>query len=188
MRNDGLLVILQILMWLQIFLIGTGRGIKELYSHYIYLVPAPSFSKIVWSNLEIVCKVFVESLFIFGVVCAITGGHPLLAAATGFVYTLFSLLLLGVNYLSLRLTSADLSTGVLMLLYVLAVMLVMAPGIALAVVTSVFLLDSFLAAPWDLLAGLAVLAVWELAAAFACFALSKGALHSCDMPVIKPRG
>ncbi|MDR1572849.1 MAG: putative ABC exporter domain-containing protein, partial [Clostridiales Family XIII bacterium] len=160
------------------------------YAHYIYLVPASSFSKIVWSNLEIVCKVLVESLFIFGVVCAITGEHPLVAVFCGLVYTLFSLLLLGVNYLSLRLTGADLSAGLLVFIYIVAVVLIMLPGIALAFVTGVFLVSAFLSAPapLGLLAGLAVLAVWELAAALVCFALSRSALHNCDMPVIKPRG
>ncbi|MDR1603904.1 MAG: putative ABC exporter domain-containing protein [Gracilibacteraceae bacterium] len=187
LRRDGLSLILQLLMWMQIFLIGTGRGLKELYMHYIYLIPAPSFAKIVWSNLETVGKVFGESLFIFGVVAALTGGHPLLAAAAVVVYTLFSLLLLGVNCLWLRLVGVDLSAGVLLLLYVVAVMLIMAPGIALALFASAFLLGDLLAAPWDLFVGLAVLAAWELAAALVCFALARGVLHNCDMPVPKLR-
>ncbi len=34
-------------------------------------------------------------------------------------------------------------------------------------------------------AGLAVLAVWELIAGIGCFALAKGVLHDCDMPVMR---
>jgi hypothetical protein len=64
--EDGALVVLmQSLMWAQVFLIGTGRGLKELYSHYLYLIPESSFSKVVWSNLETVLKTSVESLAIF---------------------------------------------------------------------------------------------------------------------------
>jgi hypothetical protein len=43
-------------------------------------------------------------------------------------------------------------------------------------------------APWGPPVGLAALAVWELLAALVCFALSKGALHNCDMPVVRNKG
>jgi hypothetical protein len=181
-ENGVLLRILQILMWMQIFLIGTGRGMKELLLHYIYLIPESSFSKIVWSNLEIVFRVFVEGVFIFGVAGAIAGEHPLFICVSALVYTLFSLLLISVNYLSMRWTGADLGAGFLLFLYTLAVMLIMLPGIVLAIVTGVLM-----GAPWGPLAGLGVLAVWELIAALVCFALSKGALHNCDMPVVRPK-
>ncbi|MDR2354745.1 MAG: putative ABC exporter domain-containing protein [Clostridiales Family XIII bacterium] len=180
MRSDGLFLILQILMWTQVFLIGTGRGLKELYMHYIYLIPESSFSKIVWSNLEIAFKVLVEALFIFGLAGAILGEHPLYTAVFAAVYVLFSFLLLGVNYLSLRFTGADLSTGLLLLIYFLTVLLAMLPGLVLAGVFAFV----FSVAPW---VPPAVLAAWELVAALACFALSRGILHSCDMPVIKPQ-
>jgi hypothetical protein len=180
MKSGGLFMILQVLMWIQLFLIGTGRGMKELYTHYIYLIPESSFSKIVWSNLEIAFKVLVEALFIFGLAGAIMGETPPVTAAFIAAYTLFSLLLIGVNYLSLRFTGADLSTGLLLFIYVLTVLTAMLPGLALAAVLAFV----FAAAPW---VPPAVLAAWELIAALACFALSRGILHSCDMPVIKPR-
>jgi hypothetical protein len=173
----GILIILQILMWMQIFLIGTGRGLKELYSHYIYMIPESSFSKIVWSNLEIVFKVLVESLLIFGLSGALLGvGVPLAAAAIA-VYTLFSLLLLGINYLSLRWIGADISAGLLIFFYTFAVLLVMLPGLGLAILASAAL-------GGGMAAGFAVLAAWELIAGLACFALSRGILHRCDMPSV----
>ncbi|MDR2770610.1 MAG: putative ABC exporter domain-containing protein [Clostridiales Family XIII bacterium] len=183
-NSDGaaLPIILQVLMWMQIFMIGTGRGLKELYMPYIYLIPESSFSKIVWSNLEITFKVLVESLLVFGVAGAISGENPLFTAACAAVYVLFSFLLLGVNYLFMRLTGVDLSAGLLLFLYFVAVLLVMLPGLGLG-----FLALAFVADPWGPLVCLGILAVWELAAGLTCFALSRSVLDCCDMPVVKPR-
>jgi hypothetical protein len=173
----GLLLPLQILMWMQIFLIGTGRGLKELYSHYIYLIPEPSFAKIVWSNVEIVVKVLGESMLMFITAGLIMGETPLTLAAVIAVFVMFSLLLLGVNYISLRFTGADISTGMLMMLYAFAVMLIMLPGLVVGIALAISLEND--------LVGLCVIAVWELLAALVCFALSRGILHLCDMPVVK---
>ncbi len=181
-ENSGIIILLQILMWMQIFLIGTGRGLKELYSHYIYLIPESSFRKIVWSNLEIMLKVVVESLIIFVVSGLITGAPIILIAAAVVVYTLFSFLLLGINYLSLRWTGADISTGLLIFIYTIAVVVIMLPGLAGAIlIGSMFGEIGFLI-------GMGILAIWELVAALGCFALSKGILHHCDIPVMKTGG
>jgi hypothetical protein len=181
-KDSGSVVILQVLMWMQIFFIGMGRGLKELYSPYIYLIPEPPFPKIVWSNLEVVFKIFVESLFIFVIAGFITGEAPSLTVAAIAAYTMFALLLIGVNCVSLRFTGADISMGLLMFIYVIAVLVIIAPGVVLAVVTG-----AFIGGPYGTCAGLAVLTLWELAAALVCFALSKGVLHNCDMPAVKPK-
>ncbi len=185
LRGDGgggILVLLQVLMWMQIFFIGTGRGLKELYSHYIYLIPESSFHKIVWSNLEIMLRILVESLAIFCVAGLIMGAPLLLTVASIVVYTLFSFLLLGINYLSLRWTGADISMGLLIFIYTIAVIVIMLPGLAAAIVIVIWLGET------GILFGMGVLAIWELIAALGCFALSKGVLHHCDMPVMKTGG
>ncbi|HWQ80436.1 MAG TPA: putative ABC exporter domain-containing protein [Anaerovoracaceae bacterium] len=177
--DGGILILLQILMWMQIFFIGTGRGLKELYSHYIYLIPVSSFRKIVWSNLEIMFRVLVESLVVFCLAGFITGDPVLLTVLSFAVYTLFSFLLLGINYLSLRWTGADISAGLLIFIYTIVVVVIMLPGlIAAIVVGSIF-------GGAGVLAGLGILALWELITGLGTFALSKGILHHCDMPVLR---
>ncbi|MEL7568147.1 MAG: putative ABC exporter domain-containing protein [Dehalobacterium sp.] len=175
----GIITILQILMWIQIYMIGSGRGLKELYSHYIYLIPESSFRKIVWSNLEIAFKVLVESIAIFGVSGLVMGENVLLIILTIVVYTLFSFLLLGINYVSMRWTGADISVGMLMILYTFAVIIIMLPGLVAAIA-----LGSMIEGI-GVLIGMGVLALWELIAGLGCFALSKGILHNCDMPVLR---
>ena len=180
---DGeLMMVLQILMWMQIFLIGTGRGLRETYTHYIYMIPESSFKKIIWSNMETVAKTLLESVLIFGIGGVLTGTGAVLMLGSIVVYTLFSVLLLGVNYLSMRFTGANISSGLLIMIYCLAVMLFIAPGVAAAVITAAAIgerlewrLDSF------------VLSAWELIAGAVCFLLSKGVLGNCDLPTMKPR-
>jgi hypothetical protein len=171
---------MQILMWFQIMLIGTGRGLKETYSHYIYLIPESSFKKILWSNMEIMARTFLESVLIFGIGGALTGTPVVYILACILTYTLFSLLLLGVNYLLMRFSGANVSMGLLVLIYYLAVVLVMLPGIVAAIITGVLLGGDF-----GYLFGVLVLAGWELAAGLGCFALSAGVLHNCDMAVLR---
>ena len=178
-ESDGILTLLQILMWIQIFKIGTGRGLQELYIHYIYLIPASSLHKIIWSNLEIVFKVLVESLAIFGIAGLILGEPFGMVAVAILVYTLFSFLLLGINYLSLRWTGVDISSGLLVFIYIIGVIVIMLPGLLPAIVIGSKIEGT------GVLIGLAVLALWELLAAVGCFALSKGVLHNTDMPVLR---
>jgi hypothetical protein len=177
--GGALLTILQILMWFQVFMIGTGRGLKELYSHYVYMIPEPSFDKIVWSSAEIVFKVAVESLLAFGIAGFIIGEPPLLIVSAVAVHTLFALMLVGINYLSMRWTGADINYGLLVFIYVLGVIIVMLPGLVPAIIVG------SIEADWAVYAGLGILAGWELFVSVVCFASSRGILHKCDLPSVK---
>jgi len=178
---SDLLIILQILMWIKLFTIGVGRGLKETYSHYIYMIPEPSFSKILWSNMEPMAKTLVEGVLVFAVSGIVIAASPLLVIACILAYTLFALLLLGVNYLYMRLTGADISSGILITIYFVAVAVFIAPGIVLGVLTA-----SVIGGGVGAFLGVFVLALWELAVGLGCLALSKGVLHNCDMTSLKP--
>ena len=175
-------ILLQILMWFQVFLIGTGRGLKETYSHYIYMIPEPPLKKLVWSNIEVILKVTVESVLIFGIAGIITGENVLLILLAISTYSLFSFLLLAVNYLSLRFTGANMNAGFLIILYMLAVAIIMMPGLIGAIFASVLFEN------WGGIVALIILSIWELLAALICFNAAKGILHNCDMAVIRQTG
>ncbi len=177
------LIVMQILMWMQIFLIGTGRGLKDTYSHYIYMIPASSFSKIIWSNMEVMLRVFVESLLIFipiGIITKTAVPMVLLCIAA---YTLFSFLLLGVNYVSMRFLGTNISMGVMILIYYLMVVIAILPGLVPAIIVGVSIGGNV-----GVLIGVLILAAWELLAGVILFALAKGVLHACDMPSVKSMG
>ncbi len=180
--GSNCIMIMQILMWMQIFLIGNGRGLKELYAHYIYLIPEPSVSKIIFSNMEIALRTLVESIFMFGISGFILGDNILVILGVIICYVLFSMLLVAINYLSMRLTDANISNGILIFIYILAVVIIILPGVIPALIVG-YSVGGVLGT----LIGLLILSSWELIAGFVCFFLSKGILHNCDMPVIKPK-
>ncbi|MDR1206477.1 MAG: putative ABC exporter domain-containing protein [Peptococcaceae bacterium] len=178
--SGDILTLLFVLPWIQIVLIGTGRGLKDLYSHYIYMIPESSFKKIIWSNMEIMARTLIENVLMFVIAGLIARADILSVAVCVVVYTLFSYLLLSVNYVIMRFTGADVSSGALLLIYYLAVILVMIPGIAATAAVSLFAGGAA-----GFVLELTVLAAWELLAGTAGFALSKGVLHDCDMAMIK---
>ena len=175
-------ILLFSLPWCQIFLIGTGRGLKDLYSHYIYMIPESSFKKIIWSNMEIMARTLIENVLMFVIAGLILHSHILYIAVCIIAYTLFSYLLVGANYAIMRFTGADVSSGMLLLIYYFAVMLVIAPGVVLAI-----LIGTMVGGEAAFLLGLFTLSVWELLAGTICFALSKGVLHNCDMAMVKTK-
>jgi hypothetical protein len=180
-RHDetGPLALMPALLWIQIFRAGMGRGMQELYSPVLYLIPAAPFSKILWISLEQVFKTLVEAAAMFAAAGIIMGVSPWIAAEEALVYTLSCPLLIGINILSLRWTGTSLSAGIMLLLYGLTAMLFMLPGLIGAAFAYVF---------WGLPAALGVFAAWETLAALGCFALSRGILHRCDMPVVRAPG
>lgn len=179
--SGDLLIVLQILMWLQIFMVGTGRGLLELYTHYLYMAPASPFQKIIWSNMELMVRTVAEGVLFLGIPGVIMGSNFLVILGSVAVYTLFTLLLLGINYLSMRWTEADLSQGMLLLLYFFGVLLFMLPGLAGALIVG-FSIGGLAGS----LLALLILSAWELIAALVCFALSKDILHNCDIASMKP--
>ena len=126
-----------------------------------------------------VFKVLVESLAIFGIAGLIIGEPFEMVVAAIAVYTLFSYLLLGINLLFMRWTGADISSGILIFIYTIAVMVIMLPELIAAIVIGSMIEGV------GVLIGLGVLALWELLAAIGCFALSQGVLHNSDMPALK---
>ncbi|MCL1810239.1 MAG: putative ABC exporter domain-containing protein [Clostridiales bacterium] len=172
-------IILFVAMWMQLVFIATGRGIKELLYHHIYLIPENSLAKLLWSNAESLLRVFFESLIMFTAAGLFLKTEIPVIAGCILAYTLFTLVLLGANYLSMRLFMVVVSRGILFFLYILAVAAVMAPGIAIFAILSALVGQTL---------GLLALALWEAAVSLAFFALSKGVLHNCDIVTVKEIG
>ena len=170
---DSIAVILQIVMWIQLFMVGTGRGVSELSSHYIYMIPAPPFTKLLWNNWEAVAKVTAESLVAFTAAGIILQAPPLMIAAAIWTYIAFTLMLIGLNHLILRWAGIAKSAGILAVMYLLIVALIMLPGLIPALIIG-FMYGAAI--------GIGILALWLTLAALGCFWLSKGILHRCDMP------
>ncbi|MDL2219815.1 putative ABC exporter domain-containing protein [Ruminococcaceae bacterium OttesenSCG-928-O06] len=175
-QEGGLITILITTMMMRMFLVGTGLGLKELYTHYIFMVPASSFAKIVWSNLELCIKSLAESVIAFVAAGLIMGASAVEILLCVVVTAVFTVLLVSVNLLSMRMFASVLSQGLLLTFYMLFVLLVMAPGIVGAV-----LLGMVVGGLGGLAAGLGVLTLWQLLLSALFFFLARGVLHNCDM-------
>jgi hypothetical protein len=176
----NLVMITAFMMYLQMMKIGSGRGLKEIYSHYIYLAPQPPFLKIVWSNVETMIKAFVEAVLVFAVSGVLLGEAWYVIAAAILSYSLYSLFVLSVNYLSMRFAGPDISPVVLIVLYMRGMVFVMAPGVIPAIVVGILI-----GGPLGTAAGLLIVSAWVTLMAGVCFYAARGILHNCDMPVVK---
>ncbi|MDR1687656.1 MAG: putative ABC exporter domain-containing protein [Clostridiales bacterium] len=173
---------LAVMMWSQLFLIGQGRGIRETFSHYIFMVPENPFKKIVWISLEVMLKVIGESIVVFALICTIGGESYLLGAAAAIAFSAFSFMIVALNFVSFRFTGSDINAGLLIMLYMFGIILIMVPGIIAAVVAGVLFPEFGLYLP------IAALTAWEIAIALVCFFLSRSVLHNCDMVVARQVG
>ena len=127
-EGGGLLSSLIATMMMRTFLVGTGMGLKELYNHYIFMIPESSFAKLVWSNLELGLKSLLESIFAYSIAGVLMGEGVGIIVASIAMTTLFSVLLVSINLLSMRIFSNVISQGLLLTLYFMFVLLAMAPG------------------------------------------------------------
>ena len=178
----ALVVLLQMLLWVQLFMVGTGKGLLELYSHHIYLVPAPPLPKLLWANMEVVFKTMLEGILFLVVPGVIMQLSFSVIFMTWLTFVLFTLFLLGINFVTLRWTGGQMSQGLLMVLYVFLVLIALAPGLALAM-----FFGFTTGGEMGILSGLTALSAWELLAALGLLWLSRGLLHNCDLPTMKPK-
>ena len=179
--SDGtgnILGMLITLCFMKMFTSGMGKGYLEPYTHYIYLVPDSPFMKWLWANMESMLKVAVESVLIFGIAGVIMGAPIGLMVACAVCYVIFTFYDIGVSLTILRFTGAQKGAVLLIVVQLAAAIVPLVPGVVAAVFVGIL-------APAAVAMTLAVLtaAAWMLLVGVGCFALSKGVLHDCDMPV-----
>jgi hypothetical protein len=174
--GDGLVWVLGALMVIETMVIGSGPFAKDMYSPYIYLIPRSPVSKMAWAGLQPVLKAAVEGLVPLVVAAVIWSSPPAAALAAVGAYLGYLVLLIAVTYLSMRWAGVDLGALLQMVVSLGSIIIIMAPGVVAAVV-----LNLLVTTPVALVA----LMGWELLSAAGCFALARGILHNCDMPVVK---
>ncbi|MCL2528310.1 MAG: putative ABC exporter domain-containing protein [Defluviitaleaceae bacterium] len=175
-----LLSMLITLMSLKMFTIATGRGLLETYNHYIYLVPNPPFKKWVWANMETMFKVAVESFVIFTAAGIIVGAPLWTTVAAMAAFVLFAFFMLGITLATMRITETNLNTMLLLTVYFATVLIPLAPGAIGAIIVASMAPEAL-----AFTLGIATLSAWMLLLGAGCFAISKGMLHNCDLPVVK---
>jgi hypothetical protein len=149
---------------------ASDRGVLEIYSHYIYLMPERPIVKLVWANTAGMAVSALQGLIILTIPGFMLGAHPAIVAGAVVVYAVFPVMLLGLLGVFFRLTGGGFAKSeVLTTLFTLFVMLVIAPGII-----AIFIVGT---AP-----GLAILALWQALTGGASLAISRGIIGRNDMP------
>jgi hypothetical protein len=161
-------------LFIQAGTVKLGECGRELGMHYLYLAPEPPAEKLLWANLAGFLRFLLEGALLFGGAGLILGAAPGLVLGSMLCYALFSLKLLGLNCLALRVSGVDISGELFSFLYIAAAMATSVPGFVLGLAAAVR--TSRLA---PLLIGMCA---WESLAGLICFALSAGLLNNGDMP------
>ena len=133
MRSLGLIPVLAFSLYMQIFSVSLGRFTKELAKPFIYLVPEPPVKKLFWSMRE--------SLTGFALDAVITAIPVGLLLGTGvpeiIVFALarfsFSVLILGSNLAGERIFGNIVTKMLILTFYFITVIVMAAPGAALAI-------------------------------------------------------
>ncbi len=111
------------------FLNAAGDWTLELMKPYIYLVPEKPFDKLFWASMSTLMMPVIDGAVIFTALCVILRANPftalicvLIYASMGFVYT-------AANVLSQRVFGQLANKGLIMILYMILLVVLMAPGI-----------------------------------------------------------
>ena len=178
--GNPLLLILQYFAMLQAITVAMSPSLRELHTHCIYLIPEPPLAKLVWNSLPFVLKSCVESILVLGIAGIILRENPLIIAGAILASAMFALMLAGIIIFGLRWASVNLSAGVLTFLNMMIAIIALLPGLIPAFIAAIVIKGNA-----GIAAALAIVSLWEIFAAFVCFALSKGILDNCDMPTAK---
>jgi len=135
LRNEGIAPVFAFSSYMQIFSVALGRLTRELTKPYIYLIPEPPFKKLLHAMREMLPSSLLEALIIFIPVAFILKLSLLDTVLCIVARLSFALLFTSGNILMERIWSGASKTLAIFLFFVV-MMLLAAPGVALAVVLS----------------------------------------------------
>ncbi len=165
-------------VYLLFFQTAGGDWSRELEKPYLYLVPEAPFPKLFWAGLSTVLKPAVDGVVAFSALCAVLRANPFMALACMLVYAAFGFLFTAGSVLSRRVLGGVPNRGLVMMLSLLLLLLVTAPGAA-GTWGLVFLLKTPSAGAAPLLAALP-LVCWNLLASLLLFYGCRNLLSSFE--------
>jgi hypothetical protein len=160
-------------VYVLLFSNAMGEWSRELTKPYLYLMPASPLKKLLWASLTTLLKPLVDGALVFTAAGVIVGAGPALIAVCALMYASFGAVFTACNLLSQRVFGQMANRGLIMMLYMLMLLLIVAPGVAAGVV-----LYYALQTPGFVM-GLPVIA-WNLLASAGIYALCHGILHDME--------
>ena len=170
-----LAIVLGVELYILMFMSMAGDWARELSKPYIYLVPEKPLAKLFWACATSMLKPFADGAVVFAVLCAVLQADPLTALGAVLVYGSFGFLLTAASVLFQRLFGSPPGHGLLTFVFILAILILSAPGIA----CSAFLIFAASDLPW-ILYGLPAVLLNALIS-FGVFAACRNVLQTAEM-------
>lgn len=137
MREYGLMPILIFSSYMLLFSVGTGRWARELLMPLVYLAPERPYTKLMWLLRQSLEGYLLEAALLFIPVGLMVGAGPIEIVAAVLCRWSFSLLYMAGNMVTERLFGGVSVKMFQLLLYIVVMLVLAAPGIVLAVLASV---------------------------------------------------
>ncbi|SHI21510.1 Putative ABC exporter [Sporobacter termitidis DSM 10068] len=137
MKRAGISAIFATAVFFQIFTTALGRFNKELTKPFIYMLPEPPLKKMLFALAEVLPSTIAEALIIFIPVALIVGASPLDTVLCIVARLSYAFLITVGNIVVERLWGGSGSKMAVMLLYFAILLVMAAPGIALAVIPAI---------------------------------------------------
>ena len=173
--NIVMVSVLAMCVYMLFFFNAAGEWSKELMKPYLFLVPEPPFQKLLWASMTSVLRPALEGVIVFAVVWAVIGCSPLTAVMCMLSYASFGFLFTASNLLSERLLGQMANKGLILVLYLLMLLVIIAPGLAAAILLKVYLP----AMPGALMA--LPLAMWNVLVSLGIYAVCRNTLHDMEL-------
>lgn len=135
-KQDGLIPVFALSVYLSIFSTAFSRSLKELTLHYAYLIPAKPALKLLAIFTESILKTAVESTIIFIIIGLIYDASVAEILICIFARTSFGILFLAVNILIEKFLKGAMSRVIMIVLYFIILAVLGAPGIIIGVLLS----------------------------------------------------
>lgn len=132
LKENGLLPIMAFSIYLMIFSMGTQRFAWELQKPYVYLIPEPPLKKIIFTILETLPNIALESIITFIPVTIIVGASPIECLMCIIARISFGALFVAGDIAIERVWGGSLSRIAGFFLYLLCNIILALPGIVLA--------------------------------------------------------
>ena len=137
MRDVGIVGIFAMATYMQLFSVALGRFPKELAKPYIYLIPESPLKKLLYAIKEGLVSNTVEAVVLFAIAGIIIQANPIEIVLCIAARITFSLLFTAANIAVERVFGSATSKVLTMLFYILVVLLMLIPGVALIILFSV---------------------------------------------------
>lgn len=129
-------------VYMQFFSAHTGRWVRELTLPYVYMVPQSPFKKLFYVCLEGIEKIIIEAVLLFAIIGVVVQLPVIEVIVCIFARIGFGLLFIAGNFLTERLLGSTGNKFIILGFYFLALLIIIAPGLAIGGVVGFFLANT----------------------------------------------